>query len=223
MVVGLLFLAVYPALRAVRTGDTLPPVPADGAPTAPEPPALPVRPEVPAPRADTPGGGAVDTSPKVVVPKPLSGRKSERAADPDTGRASVATWRVEEGAGLLDAARVVTLSLQSARGAAATLRVTCRGRRLQVRLAWSRRLADAALRVRVGDGRDHDDRRQWTLLPDSLGVAYRGDPRRFFRALLAVRTWVAVATTRSGREVAEFDVAGLTEAAAESRMSCGWS
>jgi hypothetical protein len=141
----------------------------------------------------------------------------------DTESTSVTAWRAERGPGLRDDARVVTLSLQATRGTAATLRVTCRGRRLQVRLAWSRRLADATLRVRVGDGQDHDDGRRWTLLPDSLGVAYRGDPRRFLRELVAARTWVAVATTRSGREVAEFDVAGLTDAAAGSRMSCGWS
>lgn len=75
----------------------------------------------------------------------------------------------------MDDSRLVTLTLASARGAAAALTITCRSKRLDVRVTWPTPLTDARLRVRLDDGRDRDDRSQWTLLPDSLGVSYRGD------------------------------------------------
>lgn len=147
---------------------------------------------------------------EAIPPKPAS-------TSPATGM-----WRVAESTDLLDDSPSVTLTLPSAQGAAATLVVACASRRMDVRVTWERPLTGSALRVRLDDGRDRDDRSQWTLLPDSLGVSYRGDPRRFLRDLLPARAWVAAASTRAGLEVAQFRLAGLDRAGEALNEGCGW-
>lgn len=163
----------------------------------------------------------------------VPGADATTATDPASGIATPASapatppsptglWQVDESTDLLDDSRLVTLTLPSAQGAAATLVVTCRSRRLDVRVTFGTPLTDAVLRVRLDQGRDRDDRSQWTLLPDSTGVTYRGDPRRFLRELTPGRAWVAAAHARSGDVLARFPLRGLDVAGERLRDGCGW-
>lgn len=160
---------------------------------------------------------------------PDTGAEKEPAtppAPPETLPPATATpaigWRVEEGQDLLDDSPFTSLSLTATQGIPATLHVECRGGRTTVRLEWPDRLVDSGLRVRLDGGRDRDERSQWTLLPDSSGVSYRGDPRRFIRSLESARSWVAAARTRSGQGVAGFRVEGLGETVGSAGGGCGW-